>query len=138
MPVMQDIDEIEGINEMFNINRAQIKIEISDYIKGIKEHPEYIDGSNVFFESGSDLLISSYKDIEEAESEIDPTVYLTITENEAVLEYEYISGAENVYFNKVNFMGNIYPVTTDLKSPSCYKAIIKYLKLHNGVEANED
>ena len=40
---------------MFNINRAQIRIEISDYIKGIKENSEYIDGSNVLFESGSDL-----------------------------------------------------------------------------------
>lgn len=120
------------------INRAQIRIEISDYIKGIKENPEYIDGSNVFLESGSDLLISSYKDIEEAESEIDPTVYLTITDQIVVLEYEYIPASEKIYFSKVNFMGNIYPVTTDLKSPSCYKAIIKYLKLHNGVEANED
>ena len=123
---------------MFNINRAQIRIEISDYIKGIKENSEYIDGSNVFFESGSDLLITSYKDIEEAESEIDPTVYLTITDQIVVLEYEYIPKSEKIYFSKVNFMGNIYPVTTDLKSPSCYKAIIKYLKLHNGVEANED
>lgn len=120
------------------INRAQIRIEISDYIKGIKENPEYIDGSNVFLESGSDLLISSYKDIEEAESEIDPTVYLTITDQIVVLEYEYIPESEKIYFSKVNFMGNIYPVTTDLKSPSCYKAIIKYLKLHNGVEANEN
>ena len=95
---------------MTTINRAVIRIEIEDYISAIQNNYGYIDGAD----------------------------YLTITENEAVLEYEYISGAENVYFNKVNFMGNVYPVSEDLKSASCYKAIKEYLKLHKGVEANED
>lgn len=123
---------------MFNINKAQIRIEISDYVKGIKKNPDYIDGSLVFLDPSDDLVLSSHADIEEAESEIDPTVYLIITDHDVIIEYEYIPESENIYFSKVNFMGNVYPVSADLKSASCYKAIKEYLKLHKGVEANED
>lgn len=114
---------------MFNINKAQIRIDLSDYVKGIKENPDYIDGSKVFFESSDDLVLSSYSDLEEAESEIDHTVYLTITDENVVIEYEYIPESENIYFSKVNFMGNVYPVTEDLKSAACYKEIIKHLNI---------
>lgn len=118
-----------GDTKMFNINKAQIRIDLSDYVKGIKENPDYIDGSKVFFESSDDLVLSSYSDLEEAESEIDHTVYLTITDENVVIEYEYIPESENIYFSKVNFMGNVYPVTEDLKSAACYKAIIKHLNI---------
>lgn len=115
--------------KMFNINKAQIRIDLSDYVKGIKKNPDYIDGSLIFLDPSDDLVLSSYADLEEAESEIDHTVYLTITDENVVIEYEYIPESENIYFSKVNFMGNVYPVSEDLKSASCYKAIIKHLNI---------
>lgn len=115
--------------KMFNINKAQIRIDLSDYVKGIKKNPDYIDGSLIFLDPSDDLVLSSYADLEEAESEIDHTVYLTITDENVVIEYEYIPESENIYFSKVNFMGNVYPVTEDLKSAACYKEIIKHLNI---------
>ena len=112
---------------MTTINKAVIRIEIEDYISAIQNNYGYIDGADYFLVPAEDRVVSVCETVEEAEAEIDQTVYLTITENEAVLEYEYISGAENVYFNKVNFMGNIYPLTEDFKSASCYEEIIKFL-----------
>lgn len=112
-----------------NIIKSIIRIDINDYISGIKENPEFIDGSKAFLESSEELIISSFETIEEAEAEIDSTVYLTISEEEVMIKYEYISEAETVYFNKVNFMGNIYPLTKDFKSAACYKEIIKHLNI---------
>lgn len=111
-----------------DIHKASIRIDLLNYIKGILRCPGYIDGSDTFLDPNDDYLVSSHDDVEEAEAELDRTVHLTITENEAVLEYEYIDGFEVVYFDKVEFLGEIYPVDDRMYSESCYYAIVEYLK----------
>ena len=109
-----------------NIVRAIIRIDIEDYLKGLKQNPGYIDGTAVFFTPSEEREVGSYDSIEAAEAAIDRTVELTITDDEAVIEYEYISGSEDVYFNEVYFEGNTYPLDTDMSSESCYEAILKH------------
>lgn len=111
-----------------SIHKATIRIDLLNYLKGILRCPGYIDGSDVFLDPNDDCLISSHDDVEEAEAELDRTVHLSITENEAVIEYEYIEGLKAGYFDKVEFLGEIYPVDDQMYSESCYYAIVKYLK----------
>lgn len=107
---------------------ATVKIDIVEYIDGLRENPGYVDGSLSFYES-DDKIVMAYDTLEEAEAEIDNTVYLRITNNEAIIEYEYIAGEENVYFNNVEFMGKKYGIDCVMFSKECYDAIIKELKL---------
>lgn len=111
---------------MTSIKRAIIRIDLDNYIKGLQKYPGFIDGSASFFEPSEERCVSSYETIEEAEADICKTVYLSFTDTEAVIEYEFINESEDVYFNKVNFMGNIYPVSKDLFSASCYEAILNF------------
>ena len=114
---------------MTNIIRAVIRIDIEDYLKGIKNHPGYIDGTDTFFTPSEEREVGSYDTLEEAEAAIDRTVDLTITDDEAVIEYEYIPESEELYFNEVYFSGSTYPLDTDMSSESCYEAILKHLEV---------
>ena len=114
---------------MTNIIRAVIRIDIEDYLKGIKNHPGYIDGTDVFFAPSEEREVGTYDSLEAAEAAVDRTVELTITDDEAVIEYEYIPESEDVYFNEVYFAGSIYPLDTDMSSESCYEAILKHLEV---------
>lgn len=110
-----------------NIVRAIIRIDIEDYLRGLKKNPGYIDGAASFIEPSEERVVAhDYDTLEDAEAAIDRTVDLTITDDEAVIEYEYISGSEDVYFNEVYFAGSIYPLDTDMSSESCYEAILKH------------
>lgn len=113
---------------MTTINRAVIRIEIEDYVSAIQNNYGYIDGSDYFLVPAEDRVVSVCETVEEAEAEIDQTIYLTITENEAVLEYEYIPESEKIYFNTVDFMGKVYDVESDMYSEPCHEAIKEYLK----------
>lgn len=112
---------------MTSIKRAIIRIDLDNYINALQNHPGFIDGSASFFEPSEERCVSSYETIEEAEADICKTVYLSFTDTEAVIEYEFINESEEVYFNQVNFMGNVYPVSKDLFSASCYEAIVNFL-----------
>lgn len=111
---------------MTSIKRAIIRIDLDNYIKGLQKYPGFIDGSASFFEPSKEWCVSSYESLEEAEADICKTVYLSFTDTEAVIEYEFINESEEVYFNQVNFMGNVYPVSKDLFSASCYEAILNF------------
>lgn len=115
---------------MTNIIRAVIRIDIEDYLRGIKNHPGYIDGAASFIEPSEERVVAhDYDTLEEAEAAIDRTAELTITDDEAVIEYEYISGSEDLYFNEVYFSGSVYPLGSDMSSKSCYEAILKHLEV---------
>lgn len=110
-----------------NIVRAIIRIEIEDYLRGLKKNPGFIDGNDAFLSPSDERVVAhDYDTLEDAEAAIDRTVDLTITDDEAVLEYEYIPESEDVYFNEVYFEGNTYPLDTDMSSESCYEAILKH------------
>lgn len=111
---------------MTSIIRAIIRIDLDNYINGLQKYPGFIDGSASFFEPSKEWCVSSYESLEEAEADICKTVYLSLTDTEAVIEYEFINESEEVYFNQVNFMGNVYPVSKDLFSASCYEAILDF------------
>lgn len=111
---------------MTNIIRAVIRIDIEDYLKGIKNHPGYIDGTDSFIEPSEERVVDTFDTLEAAEAAIDRTVDLTITDDEAVIEYEYIPESEELYFNEVYFSGSTYPLDTDMSSESCYEAILKH------------
>ena len=111
---------------MTSIKRAIIRIDLDNYIKGLQKYPGFIDGSASFFEPSKEWCVSSYESLEEAEADICKTVYLSLTDTEAVIEYEFINESEEVYFNRVNFMGNVYPVSKDLFAASCYEAILNF------------
>ncbi len=112
-----------------NIVRAIIRIDIEDYLRGLKNHPGYIDGAATFIEPSEERVVDTFDSLEAAESAVDRTVDLTITESEAIIEYEYISGSEEVYFNEVYFDGCTYPLDSDMSSESCYEAILKHLEV---------
>ena len=114
---------------MTSIKRAIIRINLNNYIDGINHHLGYIDGAVSFLEPSEERCVSSYESIEEAEADICKTVYLSFTDTEAVIEYEFINESEEVYFNQVNFMGNVYPVNKNLFSASCYEAIVNFLHI---------
>lgn len=114
-----------------NIFLATIRIDIDDYIKGITENPGYIDGSNTFLEASENTIVSTCSNLDEAEDTIDRTVYLNFMNSEIEIKYEFIEGREEIYFNKVNFMGSTYPVSSDMKSLSCYCAIMEYIRQNN-------
>ena len=110
-----------------NIVRAIIRIDIEDYLRGLKQNPGYIDGAASFIEPSEERVVAhDYDTLEEAEAAIDRTVDLTITDDEAVIEYEYIPESEELYFNEVYFSGSTYPLDTDMRSESCYEAILKH------------
>ena len=111
---------------MTNIIRAVIRIDIEDYLRGLKQNPGYIDGTKVFFTPSEEREVGSYDTLEAAEAAIDRTVDLTITDDEAVIEYEYIPESEEFYFNEVYFSGSTYPLDSDMSSESCYEAILKH------------
>lgn len=113
-----------------NIVRAIIRIDIEDYLRGLKEHSGYIDGAATFIEPSEERVVAhDYDTLEEAEAAIDRTAELTITDDEAVIEYEYIPESEDVYFNEVCFEGSTYPLDTDMSSEGCYEAILKHFEV---------
>ena len=109
-----------------NIVRAIIRIDIEDYLNGLRQNPGFIDGSASFIVPSEEREVGAYDTLEEAEAAIDRTVDLTITDDEAVIEYEYIPESEDLYFNEVYFAGSTYPLDTDMSSESCYEAILKH------------
>lgn len=109
-----------------NIVRAIIRIDIEDYLRGLKQNPGFIDGAASFLEPSEERVVAhDYDTLEDAEAAIDRTVDLTITDDEAVIEYEYIPESEDVYFNEVCFQGSTYPLDSDMSSEDCYKAIME-------------
>lgn len=112
-----------------SIKKAVIRIDLEDYINGLRDHPCYIDGTDCFLEASEESIVSEVANIEEAEVEIDRTVYLTINDKEAVIEYEYITESEAIYFNVVDFNGAVYPLDNTMRSEACYEAIKNYLTL---------
>ena len=108
-----------------NIVRAIIRIDIEDYLRGLRQNPGYIDGAASFIEPSEEREAGTYDSLEAAEAAIDRTVELTITDDEAVIEYEYIPESEELYFNEVYFSGSTYPLDSDMCSESCYEAIMK-------------
>lgn len=112
-----------------NIVRAIIRIDIEDYLNGIKQNPGFIDGTDTFLSPSEEREVGAYDTLEAAEAAIDRTVELTITESEAVIEYEYIPESEEIYFNAVYFAGSTYPLDSDMSSESCYEAILKHLEV---------
>lgn len=110
-----------------NIVKATVRIDIEDYAQGIKDNPGFIDGSPCFREPSEERVVDTFESLEDAESKIDRTVYLEITETEAILEFEYITGSEDLYFNSVEFMGSTYPMDSDMSSEECYAEILKNL-----------
>lgn len=111
---------------MTNIIRAVIRIDIEDYLRGLKKNPGYIDGTDTFFTPSEEREAGTYDTLEAAEAAIDRTIDLTITDDEAVIEYEYIPESEELYFNEVYFSGSTYPLDSDMSSESCYEAILKH------------
>ena len=110
-----------------NIVRAIIRIDIEDYLKGIKQNPGYIDGAATFIEPSEERVVAhDYDTLEDAEAAIVRTVDLTINDAEAVIEYEYIPESEEIYFNEVYFSGSTYPLDSDMRSDDCYEAILKH------------
>ena len=109
------------------IFKAIIRKDLEEYIQGIRDNPGFIDGSDNFLESTEDRLVDTFESLDAAESSIDKTLYLDITDSEAVLEYEYIPGSELVYFNTVEFQGKSYPIESDLYSEECWQAIVECL-----------
>jgi len=118
------------------IIREVIRIDLEDYIRGLKENPGYIDGSKTFPESSESRGLYAYRTVEEAEAETDRTLHLEITESEAVIEYERIAAdewdeecnlPEDVAFREAVFEGVSYPIGDDLYSEDCYEAILKSL-----------
>ena len=109
-----------------NIVRAIIRIDIEDYLRGLRQNPGYIDGAASFIEPSEEREVGTYDSLEAAEAAIDRTADLTITDSEAVIEYEYIPESEELYFNEVYFSGSTYPLDTDMSSESCYEAILKH------------
>lgn len=112
---------------MYKIIFAMIKINIDDYIEGLKSHYGYIDGSCYSIEPSTELIASNFKNLVDAENEINRAVNISINGNDVFIEYEYIRGSENVYFEKVAFKGVTYPLTNDMYSPKCYEAIMNFL-----------
>lgn len=129
------------------IIREVIRIDLEDYIRGLKENPGYIDGSKTFLESSESRGLYACKTVEEAEAEIDRTLHLEITESEAVIEYERIAAdewdeerndlPEDVAFREAEFEGVSYPIGDDLYSEDCYEAILKSLGMKAGTEEEE-
>lgn len=111
---------------MTNIIRAIIRIDIEDYINGLRKNPGYIDGTDSFIEPSEERVVDTFDTLEAAEAAIDRTVDLTITDDEAIIEYDYIPESEDVYFNEVYFSGSTYPLDTDMSSEDCYKAVLKH------------
>lgn len=109
------------------IFKAIIRKDLDEYIQGIRDNPGYIDGSDNFLESTEERLEGTYPSLDDAETMIDPILYLDISDSEAVLEYDYIPGSEIVYFNTVEFQGKSYPIESDLYSEECWQAIVEYL-----------
>ena len=114
---------------MIKIEKAVIVIDLDDYIAGIKSNPDYIDGAQSAREPNEILSVCSCDTLKEATDIIDTTVHLTITDDEAIITYEFIPDMETVYFTRVKFGGDYYPLDRDMKSVSCYKKIVSFLLL---------
>ena len=46
---------------MTNIIRAIIRIDIEDYLRGLKNHPGYIDGTDTFFAPSEEVIMTLWK-----------------------------------------------------------------------------
>lgn len=110
---------------MTTIYRAIIRIDIEKYAEGINSNPGFIDGSATFPEASEIRVSSVFDNNQAAESEIDRTVYLEISDTDVVIDYEFIPESEEVYFNRVKFCGKIYPLDSCFYSPDCYEAVKK-------------
>lgn len=98
---------------MFEIKKAIVRIDTDEYAEDFKKFPGYVDAAQNAREPNEVLTVDEYETLEEAEKDIDRTLTLDITDSEVVIKYEYIAGAEDVYFNKVKFDDHEYDLETD-------------------------
>lgn len=98
---------------MFEIKKAIVRIDTEEYAEDFKKFPGYVDAAQNAREPNEEFVCSEYDSLEEAEQEVDRTLTLDITDSEVVIKYEYIAGAEDIYFNKVKFDDHEYDLETD-------------------------
>lgn len=98
---------------MFEIKKAIVRIDTEEYAENFKKFPGYVDAAQNSREPNEVLTVGEYDSLEEAEQEVDRTLTLDITDSEVTIKYEYISGAEDIYFNKVKFDDHVYDLETD-------------------------
>ena len=98
---------------MFEIRKAIVRIDADEYAEDFKKFPGYVDAAQNSREPNEELTVDEYDSLEEAEKAIDRTLTLDITDSEVVIKYEYIAGAEDIYFNKVRFDDHEYDLETD-------------------------
>ena len=98
---------------MFEIRKAIVRIDIDEYVENFKKFPGYVDAAQNAREPNEELTVDEYETLEEAEQEVDRTLTLDITDSEVTIKYEYISGAEDIYFNKVRFDDHEYDLESD-------------------------
>lgn len=100
---------------MFEIRKAIVRIDADEYAENFKKFPGYVDAAQNSREPNEELVCGEYETLEEAEQEVDNVVRLDYDSNrfEFVVEYEYIAGAEDLYFNKLYFNGNEYDIESD-------------------------
>ena len=98
---------------MFEIKKAIVRIDTEEYAEDFKKFPGYVDAAQNAREPNEEFVCGEYASLEETEQEVDRTLTLDITDSEVTIKYEYISGAEDIYFNKVRFDDHEYDLETD-------------------------
>jgi hypothetical protein len=114
---------------MYEIKKAIIRISTEEFAENFKLFPGYADGAQTAREPNEVLTVDEYETLEEAEKAIDRTVDFDIEENHVTLAYEYISGSEDIYFDKLSFDRD-YEIDSDffVKDKAFKDAVIAKLK----------
>lgn len=109
----------------YEIKKATIVIDMENYLNGLKNNPDFIDGSASSFEPNEIFTCGSFETLEKAEAAVSHIVYLNTTDDYASISYEYIAGSETVYFTEVMYQNGIYAIDKNFCSPECYKEVIR-------------
>lgn len=114
---------------METIKKAIIRISTEEFAENFKLFPGYADGAQTAREPNEEFVCGEYETLEEAEKAVDRTVNFDIEENHVTLAYEYISGSEDIYFNKLRF-DREYEIDSDffVKDKAFKDAVIAKLK----------
>lgn len=114
---------------MYEIKKAIIRISTEEFAENFKLFPGYADGAQTAREPNEVLTVDEYETLEEAEKAVDRTVDFDIEENHVTLAYEYISGSEDIYFDKLSFDRD-YEIDSDffVKDKAFKDAVIAKLK----------
>lgn len=117
---------------MFEIKKAIVRIDADEYAENFKKFPGYADGAQTAREPNEVLTVGEYETLEEAEKAVDRTVNFEIEENHVTLAYEYISGSEDIYFDKLSFDRD-YEIDSDffVREKAFKDAVIAKLKEFN-------